>query len=85
MIITYHKNFTKKYKRLFLKQKTKLDERIVLFENDEFNSTLNNHALTGRYKGYRSINVAGDLRAVFMRMEKEVIFVDIDSHSNLYG
>ena len=85
MIITYHKNFTKKYKRLSTKQKTKFEERLILFESDEFHPVLNNHALAGKYKGYRSINIAGDLRAVFMRAKKEIIFVAIDSHSNLYG
>lgn len=85
MIIYLHKNFIRGYKKITKTQKNKFKERKNLFFQDEFNPILNNHALAGKYKGYRSINVTGDLRAVFKRTENEAIFVAIDSHSNLYG
>lgn len=86
MIIKYHKDFTKAYKKLPEGVKNKLKQRLLLFEQDNFNPLLNNHALTGKYKGHRSINVTGDIRAVFKEEDEEpVIFVDVDSHSNLYG
>lgn len=84
MIIEYHKDFTKSYKRLSSKIKTKLKQRLLSFEKDEFNPILNNHLLKGNYKGYRSINVTGDIRAVFEISGDKRIFVDVDSHSNLY-
>ncbi len=84
MTISYHRNFTKKFIKLSPRQKKKFQERQVLFEIDEFNPILNNHALTGEYKGYRSINVTGDIRVVFKREDDTVVFVKIDSHSNLY-
>ena len=85
MIIVYHKNFTKNFKKLSSAQKNKFYKRQTLFEIDEFSPILNNHALTGKYKGYRTINITGDLRLLY-RIEGEVIiFVTIDSHSNLYG
>lgn len=85
MIITFHKEFTKKLKRLTPKTKEKFYERLSAFENDEFDPVLNNHSLKGKYLGYRSINVTGDLRAVYKKNNAEVIFMTIGSHSNLYG
>jgi len=85
MTISYNKDFTKKFKKLSAPQKKKFKERQTLFEIDEFNPILNNHALSGKYKGYGSINVSGDLRAVFKRTNDDAMFVKIGSHSNLYG
>ena len=85
MIVHLHKNFKKHYKKLTEYQKRKFKERRDLFIQDEFDPVLNNHALKGEYQGYRSINITGDLRAVYKREAEDVIFVTIDSHSNLYG
>lgn len=84
MIVHLHKNFKKHYKKLTESQKRKFKERRNLFIQDEFHPTLNNHPLRGKYQGYRSINVTGDLRAIFKREGDNVIFVAIDTHSNLY-
>ena len=85
MIIVFHRDFKKTYKKLPPKIISKLDERLRLFAKDEFNPALNNHALKGEYSGYRSINITGDIRAIFLRDAKNALFVAIDSHSNLYG
>jgi len=85
MIFIFHKNFTKRLKILPRKVQKRFDERLILFEKDQMNPVLNNHSLKGKYLGCRSINVTGDLRAVFKRELDTAIFVAIDSHSNLYG
>lgn len=85
MTLNYHKDFIKDFKKLPKKIKEKFKERQVLFEKDEFDPILNNHALKGKWMGYRSINVSGDIRAIFKRDLKSALFVAIDSHSNLYG
>lgn len=85
MKIKLHKNFERGYKKLTSNEKKKFKERRDLFLQDEFNPILNNHALKGNYLGYRSINVTGDLRVIYKREENLVIFVAINSHSNLYG
>lgn len=85
MKIKLHKNFEKGYKKLTSSEKKKFKERRDLFLQDEFNPILNNHALKGNYLGYRSINVTGDLRAIYKREENQAIFVAVNSHSNLYG
>lgn len=85
MKIYFHKNFAKKYAKLRSGEKKRFKERQELFVRDPFHPVLNNHALMGRYKGSRSINISGDLRAVYdVVNEDSILFVDIDSHSNLY-
>ena len=84
MKIKLHKNFEKGYKKLASGEKKKFKERRDLFLQDEFNPILNNHALKGNYLGYRSINVTGDIRAIYKREQNLAIFVVIGSHSNLY-
>ena len=85
MTISYHRDFTKNFKKLPPKHKEKFKEKLMLFGKDLFNPVLNNHALSGKYRGYRSINITGDLRAIYkMEDDDNALFVKIDSHSNLY-
>ena len=86
MIIRFHRNFEKQIKKLTSNGQTKLKEKIIIFMADEFNPILNNHPLKGKYKGYRSINIAGDLRAVYKRDPNNnyIIFIALGSHSKLY-
>jgi len=86
MRIRFHKNFEKQYKRLREGQKKRVQERLFLFLENPFNPVLGNHPLKGKYKGYRSINITGDLRVVYKFInEQEYIFITIDTHSNLYS
>lgn len=85
MIVSFHKNFEKQYKKLNSKEKEKIKENISILIKNESDPILNNHPLKGKYKGYRSMNITGDLRAIYKRTEKEkVIFITIGNHSNLY-
>ena len=86
MTIQLHKTFRKQYAKLTKAQKIKFKERRSIFLQDEFNPILNNHALKGKYKGYRSINITGDIRVIYINnSEEDVVFVKIGSHSSLYG
>ncbi len=85
MIIIFQKGFEKELKKLRLKAQENFFDRLTLFEKDQFEPILNNHALAGKYLGFRSINVTGDLRAVYKKVGEDVLFVAINSHSNLYG
>ncbi len=85
MNIYLHQKFLKGYNKLTQNQKEKFKERRNLFLKDEFDPVLNNHGLKGRWLGYRSINVTGDIRAIFKRDTEGALFVAIGSHSNLYG
>ena len=85
MNIVLHKDFIKAYKELRPAQMEKFKERRNIFLEDPFNSILKNHQLHGRYHGYRSIGIAGDLRVIYKMISDDVcLFVIIDTHSNLY-
>ena len=65
MRILLHKNFDKNYKKLKESEKQAFKERRNIFLKNPFDPVLNNHPLGGQYKGYRSININGDLRVIF--------------------
>jgi len=86
MIIGFHKNFRKKYKKLNKKTKEKLKDRLDIFLNDQYDPILENHPLKGKYADFRSINITGDFRAIYKyKSNEKCIFVDVDTHSNLFG
>lgn len=81
----YHKDFKKAYKKLPQKLKYQTNQRIALFLENPFLAILNNHALSARYEGCRSINITGDLRAIFRLLDNDLAyFIDIGTHSKLY-
>jgi len=86
MIFEFHKNFKKRYRKLRRPEQEKFQERLKLFLQDPFNSILHNHPLKAEYKGYWSIDVTGDLRAHYERIDDHtVFFIIIGTHSELYG
>ena len=85
MKIRFHKNFEKQYKKLKKREQEKVQGKLELFLENPFNPILNNHPLRGKYTDYKSINITGNLRAVYKRIDdEECIFVVVDTHSNLY-
>lgn len=85
MIVIRTKYFSKAVTKLPASVKRAIAERLQLFMNDPFNVILNNHALSGDGKPYRSINITGEYRLVYEQYDEEtVLLVDIDTHSNLY-
>ena len=86
MKIRLHRNFEKQYQKLKEGEKKRAQERLALFLENPFHPILGNHPLKGKYRGYRSINITGNLRAVYKFVsEQECIFVTIDTHSSLYS
>jgi len=86
MQIRFSRQFKKDYQKVDKKVKSNFENRLELFLKHPFNPQLNNHALTGKYKGYRSINITGDWRAIYSvnKINKEIIFETIGTHSQLY-
>ena len=83
--LKFHKEFDKHFRKLRPGEQNRARERIKLFASEPFHQILNNHALKGQYTGYRSINITGDIRAVYRLISEDtVLFLDIESHSNLY-
>ncbi len=80
-----HKNFIKSYRKFSNKLQKAVKEKLILFCSNPFLKDLNNHSLTGKYQGYRSINITGDYRAIYKeKTENYVIFVLLGTHSQLY-
>ena len=87
MRIEYSRRFLKEFKKCPVKIQAAFKQKIKIFINDKSNIILNNHKLIGNLKGYRSINITSDWRAIFQEFDKEkiVYFVMIGTHSNLYN
>ena len=86
MKINYSKKFVKQYSKQNIKIKNKFIERQNLLISDSFDFFLNNHSLSGEFVGYRSINITGDIRAIFEETGDDSIeFIAIGSHSELYS
>jgi len=85
MNISYSKNFITQAKKLSPKVRQKLLERIGVFTENPLHPTLRNHQLKGKWKEYRSIDVTGDVRALYLQREDEAIFDTVGTHSQLYG
>ena len=86
MKLRFHKRFIKDYSFLDQKIKAAFQERLILFFDNPYHAKLKNHPLKGKWYGYRSINISGDIRAVYkLNDDEEVIFITIGSHSQLYG
>lgn len=85
MIIKTTKSFDKQYARLSDADKHRFKQRIQLFRDNPYDKLLRNHGLKGRYLGYRSIDIKGDLRALYYVNGNIVfIFAFIGTHSQLY-
>lgn len=76
----------KQYRKLPKTRREKCDVRLLIFERNPFDPILRNHALTGKYFGYRSIDVTGSLRAIYRLLDRNTAyFIAVDTHPNLYG
>lgn len=87
--VDYSKEFLKRFKKAPLEIKTAFRKRFEIFLKDPFYPFLDNHALTGEYSGYRSINITGDWRLIFSEYEEDdgkiIQLKIIGTHSKLYG
>jgi addiction module RelE/StbE family toxin len=78
----------KRFKKAFLRQPNKIQEKFIermrLFVADPFDQQLRNHALSGKYIGLRSIDITGDIRAVYELINDTAVFITIGTHTQLY-
>jgi len=85
MIIKTDKAFNKMYKKQTEKIKRSFKKRRDLFLENTQHKLLKNHKLKGEYSGYRSINITGDIRAIYYELDDDTnVFVRIGTHSELY-
>lgn len=85
MSVVYSKQFLKMVRKLPLKVRAQLADRIELFGTNPLDKRLMNHALYTPYKGSYSINITGDYRAIYHLVDKQTaLFTHIGTHSQLY-
>lgn len=84
--VEFHKDFQKDFKKLSPAIQTKFWQRLELWHEQPLNALLNHHVLTGKLQGKHSINITGDVRAIYEeRGEVLVIYILIGTHAQLYG
>lgn len=89
MVIRIKRKFVKQYEKAPKNVQVAVDERIVLFRQEPFHPLLHNHRLAGSYQGYRSINITGDWRALYLERRSVtgdivVEFKLLGTHNQLY-
>ncbi|MBI3290168.1 type II toxin-antitoxin system RelE/ParE family toxin [Candidatus Microgenomates bacterium] len=88
MTVRYTPLFLRKVKRLDVRIRKILKEKLAIFTTDPFNPHLDNHALRDKYLGYRSIDITGDYRAIYQEKvegdELIALFVLVGTHEELY-
>lgn len=89
MKINYLKQFRKDILKLNPKQLAQFKKRIELFQMNPKAKQLRNHPLKGILKGKFSINITGDIRAIYgiekVNDELEIHFIRLGTHSELYS
>jgi addiction module RelE/StbE family toxin len=84
--IEYSKKFAKQFAKLNPKIREQFKQRQRLWLSDPYNPQLHFHMLSGEYAGLYSINITGDIRALYEKIDDTyVIFGFIGTHSELYG
>ena len=81
--------FFEKLRKVDVRIRKSFYEKIVVFEKNHLESSLNNHALRDQYEGFRSIDITNDYRAIFEEVpsgtETIAYFILFGTHDELYG
>jgi addiction module RelE/StbE family toxin len=79
-----HNYFKKQFRKLSKETQDAFEIRIKFFLVNPTDNILNNHPLQGDRKGYWSINITGNIRAVYKIQGTIAILTEIGTHSELY-
>jgi addiction module RelE/StbE family toxin len=60
-------------------------EAYELFSETPHHPALRNHILSGKYAGWRSIDVTDDWRALYREESERILFMELGTHPQLYG
>lgn len=85
--IKFHNIFKKDWKKI---QHDKIRKKflvsvIPIFSKNPFEKSLRNHDIGSAYNNCRSIDVTGDIRALYTIKNNFAVFLRIGTHSHLYG
>jgi addiction module RelE/StbE family toxin len=87
--IIWDAGFKRSYKKRIANDdllKKKFREAMIIFANNQFDSRLKTHKLTGKLKGLSAFSVSYDCRVVFKFEEnnKSILLIDIGTHDEVY-
>lgn len=89
MKVFYDPAFYDKLKKVDVRIRNSVKEKILIFSQNPHHTQLNNHALKREYRRYRSIDITGDYRALYKEVtvgdEKMAYFVLLGTYDELYG
>jgi len=82
----YHKSFLKALKKLRPREIKRVNDSIELFLENPRARQLRNHALHGKFRGWRSISAGGDLRILFREDSggETIFFLSVGDHAGLF-
>lgn len=88
MKVRYSPDFFKKYKKVNVRIRGNVDEKIKIFLTDPDDPQLDNHQLKDEYQGYRSIDITSDYSAIYKETQigEDVVayFEALGTHDQLY-
>lgn len=78
--------YDKKYKKLSIGLKNKIDSVLERFMKNPLDPSLFNHSLQGKLKGFKSIRAGFDLRIIFKEEDGYVLvlLIDLGKHDEVY-
>jgi addiction module RelE/StbE family toxin len=86
--LIWDESFKRKYKKLIKNNsvlKEKFWQKLALFCESPFDSSLKTHKLSGNLKDIWAIRIDFDLRLLFIfKSDSEVLLIDIGSHDEVY-
>lgn len=86
MEVRFSKRFNKQLGKLSKQKQDKFWERLELWQRHPESPLLHQHRLSGKLSHFYSINIGGDLRALFQVVDGTIVIYEmIGTHSQLYG
>lgn len=89
MNVVYDPAFLEKLKKVNVRIRKRVNEKMLLFSENPNDPLLDNHALQREYQGYMSIDVTSDYRAVYKEAQigDDIVayFITLGTHKELYG
>lgn len=86
MRLIHDRVFERQLRKLSQELQDKLAERLNLLICDASNPLLSDHKLGPPYESYRSINITGDYRLVYKRLDQNTYYLRaVGTHHQLYG
>lgn len=89
MKIQYDPDFLKTLKKVNVRIRKSLREKIQIFLRNPYDPQLDNHELKDKYEGYRSIDITADWRVIYEEIDEDdepiAYFLLIGTHEQLFN